>query len=183
MSTRERDAVGRRREIPIIFTADSVRAILSGAKTQTRRPLVNQDRPAATRVNPQIGDHLWVKETFRRNHPSYIFRADHDEVGRRWTSPLFLPRAASRILLEVTAVREERLWKITKEDAIAEGVMSFSNLYPHAGPLEIYADVWDEINLKRAPWILDPMVRVITFRRLVPAVDSAREATAHDQKT
>lgn len=60
-----------------------------------------------------------------------IYRADgewewlDDEGGStdktNWKSPLFMPRWASRILLELTAVRVERLQDISEEDAIAEG--------------------------------------------------------------
>jgi hypothetical protein len=78
----------------------------------------------------QKGDILWVRETFTKTKDGdYIYRSDpmFDGMGKgdfswSWTSPLFLPRKAARILLEVKDVRIERLQDITEEDAKAEGV-------------------------------------------------------------
>ncbi|KRD71392.1 hypothetical protein [Lysobacter sp. Root96] len=95
------------------------------------------------------GDQLWVRETwFREPHPSefgltyndmphtwafacakagkHLYRADAgSEVaidGRRWRPSIHMPRTASRITLEVTDVRVERLQDISEADAAAEGV-------------------------------------------------------------
>lgn len=68
----------------------------------------------------------------------YVYRADGEmpnvqwhHVGDsqpvRWTPSIHMPRTASRILLEITEVRVERLQDITYEQAAAEGV--------HRGPL------------------------------------------------
>jgi hypothetical protein len=86
------------------------------------------------------GDRLWVRETFAPLE-SYkgidpgahalgagaFYRADRgnedlgDELERGWRPSIFMPRHLSRINLEVTAVRVERVWDISEEDAIAEG--------------------------------------------------------------
>lgn len=78
------------------------------------------------------GDRIWVKETWRpkqhnfpTGHPyDYRATAQQDLVPTEgpWKSPRFMPRVASRILLEITDVRVERLQGISEEDAIAEGV-------------------------------------------------------------
>ena len=75
-----------------------------------------------------------------------------------------MPRWASRITLLVTAVQAERVNTITDEDAIAEGVLTLPDLYPGATPRQVYADLWDELNLKRGyPFAAGDWVWVYTF--------------------
>lgn len=86
-----------------------------------------------------IGDKLWVRETFFDNlgddflgiNSRWIYRAD-GEIDKQfedtegftgWKPSIFMPHIASRITLEITNVRVERLQEITEEDAINEGVM------------------------------------------------------------
>lgn len=83
----------------------------------------------------------------------------------RWFSPIYLPRWASRITLEVVSVRVERLQEITEEDARAEGVMSLPNIHPIARPTSVFQELWDQINGKRAPWESNPWVWRVEFRR------------------
>ena len=84
------------------------------------------------------GDHLWVRETWRkqsysfvdsdRNFSEYHYAADNTEGVNallKWKPSIHMPRLASRILLEITGVRVERLQDITYEDAKAEGVERF----------------------------------------------------------
>jgi hypothetical protein len=84
------------------------------------------------------GDRLWVRESFIHEPADYcweasvsipsrpavtVYRADaEDPRGGRWTPSIHMPRALSRITLEVTGVRVERLQDISEADAIAEGV-------------------------------------------------------------
>jgi len=95
----------------------------------------------------QIGDMLWVKETYQwvtlaekdhwkdksiadgtfRRMPDgspvkMCFESDGYEIGAPWKSSLFMPRWASRINLETAEIRVERLQDISEEDAQAEGV-------------------------------------------------------------
>lgn len=147
----------------------------------------------------QPGDQLWVKETFR---PSSLetehglsraieYRADGAKLrrpredvaslrsGGDWRSSRFMPRWASRITLEVTEVRVERLAGITHEDAIAEGCRGSnwvaSSPYivgPHTDdgelPVEEFERLWNEINGERegCRWQDDPWVWRIVFRRI-----------------
>jgi hypothetical protein len=102
-------------------------------KTVTRRHLVairELDEPY------KRGDILWVRETWSGvcfdcgdcTREEYMYRAD----GKRqaccpydvdWRPSIFMPKAACRIFLRVTAVRAERLQEITEEDAIREGIV------------------------------------------------------------
>lgn len=96
----------------------------------------------------------------------------------RWRSPLFMPRWASRLTLEVTDVRVERLHAITEAGAIAEGVYTNAEALVALGlPTENftfvrdscvdkYRIVWESINGKTFPWSSNPFVWVIEFKRV-----------------
>jgi len=81
----------------------------------------------------QVGDRLWVRETFvlnrdadKKGQPPCFYRADWNAVGYENSSPskpsIFMPRNFSRITLEITNVRVGRLQEISQADAIAEGL-------------------------------------------------------------
>lgn len=101
--------------------------------------------------------------------------------GIEWRPSIHMPRWASRITLEVVSVRVERLQEITEEDARAEGVrpsdaaVVFQNDAsgrPHQRSdmgmthLGAFAVLWDQINGKRAPWVSNPWVWRVEFRRV-----------------
>lgn len=77
---------------------------------------------------------------------------------------LFMPHAASRILLEIVGVRIERLREISADDALAEGVKA---LGADEDPVLAYRNVWERIN-GAGSWDADPWVWVVEFRRLAP---------------
>ena len=132
------------KERPIIFNDEMVRAIFDGRKTQTRRPIKHtpdEDCPyhengvAVASPYGRIGDRLWVRECFaddaggtRKFLGEHIYyRADplHPVfVDGGWTASIHMPRWASRITLEITSTRIERLHDISEEDATAEGVQT-----------------------------------------------------------
>lgn len=150
----------------------------------------------------QVGDLLRVKETFMFNKgadvreswvgteyeavlgepPHYLYRADDtDEVHRqerwfKWRPSLFMPRKASRILLEITEVRAERLQAITEEDAKAEGIIWVTiETAPQSGiyrpcAVENFSRLWDPLNAKRGyGWDKNKWVWPISFKRLEAA--------------
>jgi hypothetical protein len=150
------------------------------------------------------GDKLWVKEShaliwpgdgppedIRDNRVEY--RADTDGVARpgewpvdcndttrpRWRPSIHMHRWASRITLEVTNVRVERLHDITEDDAKAEGVDGPSGRtwpegfgsWSHKGELIVgrpwahkYLQLWMEINGHESAHA-NPLVWVVMFRR------------------
>lgn len=169
------------------------RPILEGRKTQTRRMV----KAGETHCNlapakvawpkcpyGKAGDRLWVKETFRENEPpsGFIYRASEVEISytykTSWKPSIFMPRRASRITLEVAAVRVERLQEISDEDAIAEGIewgvwdeklgVEGWRMYLGVGttnaPRLSYRTLWESIN-GAGSWDANPWVWVITFRR------------------
>ncbi|HBR2557179.1 hypothetical protein AAHV58_06400 [Klebsiella pneumoniae] len=101
-----------------------------------------------------------------------IYAADGDftwgdddgyEDGRScWKPSIHMPRAASRILLEITDVRVERLRSMSQDDARAEGVIAAS------GPMEAglaFRELWDSIYGEES-WKANPLVWVIEFKRV-----------------
>jgi hypothetical protein len=79
-----------------------------------------------------IGDLLWVKESYRNvtywqddmGHDCIQYKADYINPKGSWTSPIYMPKSAARIWLQITNIRVERLKDITEADAIAEGVQT-----------------------------------------------------------
>lgn len=123
-----------------------VRALLSNHKTQTRRAIKPANVGSAMRDGSdskccpfKVGMQLWVKESwhalaaFDASLPREVevgspifYAADGDlptQAGKSRVA-LFVPRWASRLTLQVTAVRAEPLRQITEADAIAEGVLA-----------------------------------------------------------
>lgn len=125
------------------------------------------------------GDRLWVRETWAMlsGDNRVWYRADpgvEDCVARSligwpgWHPSIFMPRENSRITLEVTAVRVERLQEITSADAIAEGCAAHANSQTidcsTPDPRDDYRRLWDSLNAKRAPWSSNPWVWVVEFK-------------------
>lgn len=75
-----------------------------------------------------------------------------------------MPRWASRITLEVTAVRVERLQDISPEDCIAEGIPGGRGRIDITGD---YKDLWESIN-GPGSWAANPWVWVVEFKRPQP---------------
>lgn len=76
---------------------------------------------------------------------------------------IFMPRWASRILLEVTSVRVERLQDISEADATAEGTPHSLNFPSSRTAVENYAHLWECIN-GDGSWAANPWVWVIEFQ-------------------
>jgi len=145
----------------------------------------------------QPGDRLWVRETWGAVFPAMEpvpleactieYRADlppgctdypgnwpaeearGDPDAPKWRSPIYMPHSFSRITLEITDVRVERLQDISEEDAIAEGctpwVKDGSMIDTAASD---FAQLWNSINGKKYPWESNPWVWVIEFERVTP---------------
>ncbi len=100
----------------------------------------------------------------------------------KWRSPWFMPRWAARTQLNVTHARLVRLQDLSEHDAVAEGVEPYTPPHGHTSPEQRvpgpgfdccrlgdqphrlpFADLWDELNGKRAPWASNPWVWAYTF--------------------
>jgi hypothetical protein len=178
------------KERPILFSGPMILAILAGAKTKTRRVAKEFDgMPNLDVILKRFprqngcpygvpGDRLWVRETFAwladgtgcPDDAGVLYRAtdpgwDDEETGLRWRPSIFMPRAASRILLEITDLRVERLQAISEADAKAEGAPLEQ---PVMGPpchVLGFLNIWETIN-GAGSWDANPWVWVVSFRRL-----------------
>jgi hypothetical protein len=146
-----------------------------------------------------VGDRLWVREAwmpFDDDHQigdcKYAYRAsttldgedirkEYIRLGRKyqWRPSIHMPRKASRITLEITNIRIERLNAISEADAIAEGIESephkvFGVHYKLYGELErlnqwtvgpkwSYETLWESIN-GQGSWKQNPWVWVVEFK-------------------
>lgn len=136
----------------------------------------------------QPGDRLWVRETWGYDwfddgqsvaYKNIVYRADDGAQPRDqgdpapWRPAIFMPRWASRITLEITKVRVERLQQISIRDIYAEGLtIPCLDDNPSTETLDAIAigswrNLWDQINAKRGfGWDKNPWCWVIEFRRL-----------------
>lgn len=105
----------------------------------------------------------WEQPHYLATDPAPEFIISTDEPGCRWRKLIFMPRWASRILLEITAVRVERLQSISEKDARAEGCPKQSSDFP----VGWYHALWDDIN-GWGSWAANPWVWVVEFRRVQP---------------
>lgn len=137
----------------------------------------------------KVGDRLWVRETCRFDNDAPVFSVQYkadmairpglgDPNFNRWRPSIHMPRWASRITLEITGVRVERLNEISDEDAIAEGISFHSDEYGYSaygeyagiGParlsaVESFCSLWESIN-GAGSWSANPWVWVIEFKRI-----------------
>lgn len=126
-----------------------------------------------------VGDRLWGRETHMVRDRDVIYRADANQAEERsvvrlarkhgtkvppWTPSIHMPRWASRILLEITGVRVERLQDISEDDIQSEGVTNGVFL-TEKGRREAWQFLWERINGAES-WAANPWVWVIEFKSL-----------------
>lgn len=124
-----------------------------------------------------VGDRIWVRETWARynidqNSHDMAYRAttpdDWPEEGR-WRPSIHMPRWASRITLEITGVRVERLRDLSEDDAKSEGITPPSGGVLPGWEYRInFRDLWVSI-YGSDNWEANPWVWVIEFK-VVPNV-------------
>lgn len=123
----------------------------------------------------EAGDVLWVKETFYQGD-GVCYRADAampiaaKKIGCKWKPSIFMPRALSRITLQITRVRAQRLNEITPYDAVAEGIQVEDTVNPghlisNDHRIEVYRRLWESIN-GPGSWDKNPWVWAITFKKI-----------------
>jgi hypothetical protein len=124
------------------------------------------------------GDRMWVRETWAphddlaassKDVGMIYYRADDENyysTDGRWRPSIHMPRWASRITLEITDVRVQRLQEIDYLDAMAEGIPEHGgNSSDGAWRItDKFRELWESINAKRCPWSSNPWVWAITFK-------------------
>ncbi|ELI7109652.1 hypothetical protein RRT02_001898 [Salmonella enterica] len=141
-----------------------------------------------------VGDRIWVRETwaeagasapdlklYRANYPAHV-PTHYENVPPaedvRWTPSIHMPRWASRITLEITDVRVERLHSISERDALREGLfqlpasgryclqpgMQYFGMASYSAK-EVYSWLWASIYGEES-WAANPWVWVIEYKRV-----------------
>lgn len=137
----------------------------------------------------EIGDRIWVRETFRVHSratdvATLVYRAsvrnswteqthrvpvavcNKPATPEKWTPSIHMPRWASRITLEITDVRVERLRDLSEEDAKSEGIIpSAGGVLPGWEYRINFRDLWMDI-YGADNWEANPWVWVIEFKRV-----------------
>ena len=135
-----------------------------------------------------VGDRLWVREAWRTvREADALPPRDLDAAYRFWYEAdaphqpgfgnlrpgMFMPRFASRITLEITGVRVERLKDISEADALAEGIGRYDNgtfglddpaACMGSSAVVAYMRLWSHIN-GPGSWDANPWVWVVEFVR------------------
>lgn len=218
---------------PILFNTEMVKAILEGRKTVTRRvikpqPTYSQNSGFSWRGKAygtdipqtfkgagynfrceapyQVGDILWVRETWRElirpvgAPKEFDYKAERDARATglfKWKPSIHMPKEAARIFLRVTDVRVERLQDITNVQILAEGtnpkqIDSYIRQMPESTDEWIrgayflaWGQLWDE-TIKKDQLIYyghraNPYVWVIEFepisKELAYELERQKEAT------
>ncbi|OQS36794.1 hypothetical protein B0T40_10425 [Chromobacterium haemolyticum] len=127
----------------------------------------------------QPGDRLWVREAWaygihalsaeRDEDGPFVYAADGTTQGRlcdRWRPSIHMPRAACRLVLEITDIRVERLQDITFADAQAEGWPSTVDGNPNPyDPITWFKLLWVEL-YGAGSWDANPYVWQISFKKV-----------------
>ena len=154
----------------------------------------------------QPGDFLYVKETwcpvndrdyggdlwidyratpkYEASHPAGWENAPNDAEALKWKSSRYMPRKYSRLTLEITHIRIERVQDISEQDALAEGVMYWLDSVSHEqqakiyncgiGPIAVYQMLFEKINGIYL-WIQNPWVWVIEFEVIKKNIDEVTQ--------
>lgn len=132
------------------------------------------DRPATSIHEMPFGQGYYSGHAIYRTDGAFTW-GDDDGNGEHscWHPSIHMPRAASRILLEITSVRVERLNDISQADAIAEGMppshpsidqVSRQFGYPDFSR-SVFAQLWQRLYGEES-WQANPWVWVIEFKRI-----------------
>lgn len=197
------------RMIPILYSTPMVQAIQLDKKTKTRRTkglekvnekpnewildgvqlmdsfifhnIINRDEFWVKCPYGNVGDILWVRETFRpieqeNGSPRFEYKATETiNIKDKWKPSLFMPKAAARIFLMIKSVTVERLQDISETDAIAEGVLNYKGTGNYVDYFsdpknesrfifakDSFKSLWQKINGVDS-WGFNPWVWVIEF--------------------
>jgi len=182
-------------EYPMPLTDAEVRAVLGWRKTQHRVAL------GPSQPSYSVGDQLWIQEAWAdvstKNRPARLYRADsQDHFSRHeaqlvespgclfsagsgdpavqdlgWRDAIDMPRSASRVSLDITDIRMQRLQDITWPDAVYEGMAPPENCYSLGPgtecPRDEFRRFWSSIHGADA-WDANPLVVALSFRPVRP---------------
>jgi hypothetical protein len=148
---------------------------IESSKEVAYEPPYNDGRPIRHHDDPGWGP-WWEQPHYRATDPPPELEIGSDEPGCRWRPSIHMPRWASRITLEITGVRVERLQEISETDARAEGVTedAADNVLAMAEAMNqrepdpyafAFKTIWESIHGFDS-WDANPWVWVVEFRRV-----------------
>lgn len=141
------------------------------------------------------GDRLWVRETWQKSglgwgndlpvgkvHYRATDNGEWKSYWGNWKPSIHMPRWASRLTLEITEVRVERLHSISESDCWDEGIEEIDGWLSNSEIIDMaikinrciddarptYACLWESIHGKGS-WDANPWLWVVSFRRLEPS--------------
>jgi len=175
----------------IIFDSESVKAILAGIKTQSRRVIkpqptwvgepynlwIHEQGMTVTANDPhmakfaryKVGEMVYVKESYAiygvfGSTTHYHYKAD-GALSLDYKTPLFMPESLSRIKLQIVRVGCERVHDISLEDCIKEGIWSIRYTTTEHNWFCAWQTRWIHVN-GQASWDSNPWVWVYEFERV-----------------
>jgi hypothetical protein len=206
---------------PILFNTEMVQAILAGRKTETRRlkglKVINANREnyhhnqfskdnqfftfekkdtrsyELIKVPYQVGDVLWVKETFSNElwtqdvnfyqEIDTVYKADDYatkmevfEVNShflKWKPSIFMGKESCRLFLEVVNVKCEPICYMEANDAINEGIV----VEPFEQPYIKFSKLWNSIHKEpQHNFFNNPYVWVVQFK----VIDKPEDFLSHE---
>ena len=144
-------------------------------------PPFNDGRPVKKVTDETFGDY-WEQVHYRATDPTPALCCEEDDCrqceingeGPHWSPSIHMHRWASRITLDVTGVRIERLQDISDQDAQKEGCdCRDTGPLKFSGPIVVYMTskakfltIWNSLYKKKDRWEDNPWVWVITFKRI-----------------
>ncbi len=163
-----------------VIWKDSKRLLSIGGGGNVLQVVINKLCPYG-----QIGSKLWVRETWLKGTDNEIYYLANcneleyaEEVSRhtpgvkvRWKPSIFMLRSASRITLEITNIKVERLQEIGIEDVHKEGIERWRD-YEGGEHLSVvttkntFIRFWDSFNGKKYSWRDNPFVWIIEFKKI-----------------
>lgn len=132
-------------------------------------------------VNPpyQVGDILYVRETWLKADDGIYYRADETPISKevreqysyKWKPSIHMPKSIARIFLKVTDVRVERVNDITIDEIQGEGISSKGKgVWDCVDYLEAFEYLWNSTikkqDLDKFGWDANPFVWVVEFERI-----------------
>ena len=140
---------------------------IESSKEVTYEPPFDDGRPIRHHNDEHWGP-WWQQPHYRATDPTPELEVGTGDPGVKWRPSIFMPRWASRIDLEITAVRVERLQSISGPDCWAEGI-AHADWDPerYGSVVECYRDLWESIN-GPGSWDANPWVWVVEFQRVQP---------------
>ena len=180
-----------------IFNAQEVQAIIAGNKTMFREVIKKTEDEIENYSLPdrcgtglllsecpyQVGQKIFVKESFFEHDNKILFKASHQKLTThflgsiKWRPAQRMKQEHSRLTLEITDIKVERLGEISEEDAFKEGVFKskdywHSTLHPIKGTYqcwtsekEAFSKLWNAIHKKpEEKFEANPFVWVVDFK-------------------